>query len=472
MKKIILMLLLLLALKGAFAQLYVGSGTTFTVSAGQTLYLSDVLVDVGGIINNQGSLHISGTLEIDGAIAAMNDLVFDGTSAQQYIGLPMTVATLTINNATGVTLGAPVTVSKGMTFTAGLLVTAANSPLIYASGTAAGAPTDGSHVNGPVQYNGATAFTFPVGDGVHYRPVAVNLGSNASGMTATYFRSAAPSGTLTGLLQNVSGYEYWTLTPVSTASGTVTLNWDASMVNPGINNAAGVVAVRVAHLSGGNWINEGGVGTGTPSAGTVTSGTISTWSPFALGTTDAINAPLPLTFLGIEASLLSDGSRKIDWQVAAELQLKDYTIERSPDGQQFTGIGTVEATGAAAYTYTDVQAVAGKKLYYRVSGNDLDGKATYSRIATVQSGTAGGGISLMPNPVKDQLMVSFGSGMDGRYTLDLLSVDGRRVYHTDLQVSGNQVFTIARPANLARGMYVARFRDESGNVLTYKLLFE
>jgi hypothetical protein len=78
----------------------------------------------------------------------------------------------------------------------------------------------------------------------------------------------------------------------------------------------------------------------------------------------------------------------------------------------------------------------------------------------------------MPNPVKDQLTVSFGAGMDGHYALDLLCVDGRRVYHTELQVSGIQNFTIARPANIARGMYIARLRDNNGNVYTYKLMFE
>ncbi len=472
MKKIILTLLLLSVLKGVFAQFYVGPGAPFTIPAGQTLYLSDVLVDVGGTINNYGTLHISGDLECDGTIGAMKNLIFDGTSPQHYIGQPMTLGTLTINNTAGVTLGAAVTVGTGTTFSAGLLATSATSPLIYASGALTGTPTDGSHVNGPVQYNGAGVFTFPVGDGVHYRPVTVSLFSNATGMTATYFPSGAPAGTLTGLLQRISGYEYWTLTPGSTASGVVTLNWDAIKVGAGILNATGVAAVRVAHLSGGNWINEGGLGIGTTTAGTVISGVISTWGSFALGSIDAITAPLPLTFLGIEASLLPDGSRRINWQVATEQQLKDYTIERSLDGQQFVSAGTVVATGAAAYTYTDVQAVAAKKLYYRVRGNDLDGNVTYSRIVTVQPGTAGGGISLMPNPVKDQLTVSFGAGMDGHYTMDLLSVDGRRVYHTDLQVSGIQNFTIARPANIARGMYVARLRDNNGNVYTYKLMFD
>jgi hypothetical protein len=471
MRKNILILLLLLPLKGVFAQLHIPSGMVFTISAGSTQFVDDIFIEPGGILINLGSLHVSGNVEFDGIITSMNDLVFDGTSSQLYKGLPLTVGTLTINNAAGVTIEAPVTVGTATIFTAGLLTTSTASPLIYASGAATGVPTDISHVNGPVRYNGTTAFTFPVGDALHYRPVGVKLASNTSGITASYFSEAAPAGTLTGLLQSVSKFEYWTLTARGTASGMVTLNWDANKVSAGIANATGVAAVRVAHLSGGSWINEGGAGTGTPSAGLVTSGTVSIWGSFTLGSTDRANASLPLTFLGIDATLLPDGSRKVNWQVAAEVQLKDYSIERSPDGRQFADIGTVKATGASAYTYTDAQAAAGKKLYYRVRGNDLDGKTTHSRIVAVQPKDAGS-ISIMPNPVKDHLTVSFGARMDGRYVLDLLSADGRQVYHTGLRVSGIQTFTISRPANMAKGMYVARIRDENGNVQTFKLAFE
>lgn len=471
MRRFILILLLLVPLKGVFAQLHIPSGMVFTISPGSTQFVEDIIIDAGATLNNLGSLHVSGNMECDGTITAMNELVFDGTDAQLYTGLPMTVKTLIINNAAGVTIGAPITVNIATIFTTGLLATSTASPLIYTSGAVAGIPTDISHVNGPVQYNGVGAFIFPVGDALHYRPISVSLVRNASGMTARYFPSASPAGTLTGFLQSVSKFEYWTLTPGGTASGVVTLNWDANKVSAGIANVLGVLAVRVAHFSGGNWTNEGGIGIGTPSIGIVSSGTVSIWGAFTLGSTDKTNASLPVTFLGINASLLPDGSRKVNWQVAAEMQVKDYSIERSLDGQQFTDIGGLKATGAPAYTYTDVQAIAGKKLYYRVRGNDLDGKTTYSRIVAVQP-QAAGSISIMPNPVKDHLTVSFGPGMDGRYMLILLSEDGRRVYQTELRVSGSQNFTIARPMNMARGAYIAQVRDGYGKVQTFKLIVE
>lgn len=386
MKKSILILLLLLPLTGVFAQLRITNGTVFTIPAGYTQYVNDVFIEAGGILNNEGSLHISGNLKCNGVITAMNDLVFDGTSPQLYFGEPMTVGTLAINNAAGVAIGAPVTVSTATTFIAGLLVTATASPLIYVSGAAPGAPTDNSHVNGPVQYNGAGAFTFPVGDAAHYRPVGVNLTSNASGMTASYFPEAAPAGKFTGLLQSVSKFEYWMLMPGSTASGTVTLNRDVDQVSAGIADARDVAVVHVAHFRDGNWVNEGSAGT----TGPVTSRSVGAWGAFTLG-----------------------------------------------------------GTGRS---------------------NDPDRKATYSK--TVAARPVSGSISLVPNPVKDHLTVGFGAGMDGRYTLDLLGVDGRQVYHTSLQVAGGQSFTIGRPAGMISGIYIVRVRDENGNVQMFKLMFE
>jgi hypothetical protein len=449
----------------------------FSIGAGKSFYSEGLVITSAGTMNNKGTLIMDGDLEIDGTIPAMHTLGWVGLSAQQYIGKAMTLDSMLIN-ATGVALGAPVTVVKGVQFGTGLVTSSAASPLIFSAGAGIGSPSDGSHASGPVQYNGTSSFTFPVGDGTYYRPVSVNLSSNGSGMTAAYYGIAAPSGgSLTAPLQAVSGIEYWTLTPVSTARGTVTLNWDASKIGSGITSLLGVLAIRAAQFSGGSWVSQGGIGIGITSTGSVTSNLISTWgSPgsFALGSTNALIAPLPLTFLGIDATLLGDGSRKIDWQVADEQQLKDYTVERSADGQQFVPVGSVPATGLAGYGYVDVGPAPVSRLFYRVRGNDLDGKATYSAVTTVLTEGAASTlvVGLMPNPVKDQLTVSFGAGMQGRYSLDLLSIDGRTVYRMDFETMGNQRFVISRPGNASRGVYVARLSDGNGNVHTYKLIFE
>lgn len=209
MRSKIIILILLLPLKGLFAQMYVSNGITLSVAAGEMLYSAgDVTVATGGIFGNAGTLQLAGNLSCQSAATAMNNLVFSGTAAQQYLGQPLQASNLTIANTAGLTLDAPVTVAAATTFASGLIASSAASPLIYASGASTGTVTDASHVNGPVQYNGMGSFTYPVGNTSYYRSVGITLDGNASGLTATYFSSASPASPLTAPLQAVSQQEY------------------------------------------------------------------------------------------------------------------------------------------------------------------------------------------------------------------------------------------------------------------------
>jgi hypothetical protein len=324
-----------------------------------------------------------------------------------------------------------------------------------------------------VQYNGTGSFTYPVGNASYYRPVGLNLGGNGSGVTATYL-NVLPYGNLVTPLQAVTYSECWDLTPLSTASGTVTLNWDGSKVSVGIPaTASDLSPLQVAHYTGGQWISEGGAATGTWSAGSITSAnTISTWSPFALGSTDKLAIPLPLRFLTIGASLQADGSRLVRWTVGEESRLKNYTVERSLDGRRFDSIGTVAANGSGSYTYVDVQAVKDGVVYYRVRGNDLDGQGKYSATVTVAQDGTEQAITVTPNPVVDQMKISFGSGMAGTYGMQLFTVNGRLVYRSEVSVAAGQAVTVGRPANLAPGMYLLQLSDGHNKVSTFKLMFK
>ena len=60
------------------------------------------------------------------------------------------------------------------------------------------------------------------------------------------------------------------------------------------DSALGSLAeAKVGHKISGNWQNEGGTGSGTVSAGSVTSNSLTTWGIFALGQNCA--TPLTLT---------------------------------------------------------------------------------------------------------------------------------------------------------------------------------
>ncbi len=476
--------LLLLLSGGLQAQYYVGSGALFFISASSPFYVNgDVILASGSTTVNNGTLQLTGSLASDGTATMSSGTVnFSGSAAQTFSGNALTVGTLVASNTSGgITLSAPITVGAATTFTSGLVATDATNLLIYANGASPGTPTDASHVDGPTQYLGTGAFTYPVGNATYYRNIDVNLSANGAGLTATYTQgdgvTTNPGNTTyQSPLAGVSKMEYWTLTPVSTATATVMLNWDAARVSPGINNTAGLTALRVAHFDGTQWLNEGGSYSGTTTSGTITSGTISSWSPFALGTTDIISAPLPLQFLGINASLNSDGSRFVNWTVTQEFKVANYTVQRSSaGGGSFTDIASLAATGSQSrqtYSYTDAAVLNNSVVYYRIAAIDMDGRKTYSNIVAVPLQTAQG-IKLQPNPVSTQLNISFGASMAGNYSLQIVNTAGALMYQQEIAAAANSTIAINRPSNITPGLYLVKLIRSNDNLTNaFKLLFK
>ncbi len=97
------------------------------------------------------------------------------------------------------------------------------------------------------------------------------------------------------------------------------------------------------------------------------------------------------------------GSVLLNWETINEVDVANFEIERSEDGEIFTSIGKEAATGPSterlAYTFTDPAPLSGS-VYYRLKINKTSGLYTYSSIILIQSGGFSGSTFLLyPNPV-------------------------------------------------------------------------
>jgi hypothetical protein len=482
-KRLLFLQTLLLAATLLHAQFYVGNGSNLNAASGSNMFVvGDVTFASGSNSILSGTIVLNGSLSNNGTITASSASVhFKGSAAQVFSGNALTIDNLIVEKSSGgLTLNAPITINTGVTFTNGLIHTDVPYPLIFANGASVGIPTDASHVNGPVWYMGTGNFSFPVGNPTYYRKVDVNLSANASGISAYYTQltgnSYPPGATIFNApLNNVSKIEYWDISPVSTATGTVTLNWDASKIDPGIA-PSGVSALVVGHYNGSAWISEGGSATGTYNGtGSITSlSPVSSWSSFALGTTSSLN-PLPLNFIGINASFKPDGSRLVAWDVVQNLNVKNFSILRSANGASFSEVGMVAANGGSlpqTYQFTDFAPLNEPVVFYRVRANDNDGQQTYSNIVTLRL-MDNSSITLHPNPVKNILLASFGKGMKGTYKMEIFNSNGAQVHDAIVSVSDNETITINRPKNIVQGIYLIRFtRNKDRVVERFKLVFE
>ena len=162
---------------------------------------------------------------------------------------------------------------------------------------------------------------------------------------------------------------------------------------------------------------------------------------------------LPLTFISISASRKSAGIVEVNWKVENEINVAGYSIERSNNGQQFSGIGTHTA-GSINYQYKDETAPA-TDLYYRVKSRDADGKVQYSRVVKVGGVSQPASISVYPNPVTDGIVqLHFINQKAGDYTMKITNSIGQIIYNGKIAVSGNRfVKQVKLDPSAAHGTY-------------------
>lgn len=425
-----------------------------SVAAGaNTLTLTTDLTVNGTATLQAGTLTIgSNTLTLNGSLAVATGGFLEGSSTSNLtIGGSGAFGTLSfasgaqlLNNLTmnrnggTLTLGAPLTVDNVLTLNNGIITTSAANLLTLTrttSGTISGGSAT-SYVDGPLaRATAATAATvlFPIGKVGAYRPLTLNTTSqsNTRIYTAEQFNSTARTTAINGAssgqpsataaLTRVSSVRYFTVTSstnLGTYNGTVTLSFGADdFVNfPG--DASFVVAKRAT--SSAAWGNFGRTGSSTSGgsgyvAGTLTSGTFTSFSDFSLASTaaasnNALNTvnPLPVALTSFQAQRQPMATAvALKWATASEKNSDYFEVQRSLNGETFATVTTVAAQGSRAkasyYTATDASASAGQ-LYYRLRQVDTDGTAAYSPvvvIAPLQSLSKS--VALYPNPARESI---------------------------------------------------------------------
>lgn len=454
----------------AQAQTFYNNGATLLVNTNCIVQVNGNLTNAAGSsLTNDGNVIVTGTATNNQTMTVPNNgtLKFEGSAAQSLNGSAAFFAKdVVVNNAAGVTLNAPLKVAGSLTFTAGLInaSTTSNAITFTSSGSHSGA-SDASHVNGFVVKEGTGNFTYPVGDASKYQKTDVNLSSNSAGMQVKYNAADAGSGsftttgTETTALSQYNSDEYWDISPIGSATGTVTLFWDAYKNSGSIN----VSDVKVAHKTGGNWLNEGTTGIGTSTAGSVTSNALSTWSPFSLG---SVAVPLPIQFIYFTAKKTGPAQVKLNFEVNQALVGEKFEIQRSTDKNNWTKLGSIDnEINQTQYAFIDNN-LPQMQVYYRIHWKQNAGKSLYSaiRIVSADGTTNNSNLTLFPNPAENQLQIS---GAENFNNLEILSTTGKVVLQKQFQTLNSYSLNVQ---NLPQGLYYLRLTTENGEQVVRSFL--
>lgn len=182
---------------------------------------------------------------------------------------------------------------------------------------------------------------------------------------------------------------------------------------------------------------------------TTTSDHYPVFSRFAF---DAVLLPVSLT--------LFEGSRQgkhilLEWISEKEMNSKEFVVEKSRNGIDFTSLGSVAAAGnsnaALQYSFVDEHPLDGKN-FYRLKNVDRDGKAGYSQVVTVDYGSPVQ-ITVHPNPASTLINILYPGISNQLATIQFSNLSGKIIHQQTEKLHAGGRLRI-NVSNLPKGIYI------------------
>jgi hypothetical protein len=136
---------------------------------------------------------------------------------------------------------------------------------------------------------------------------------------------------------------------------------------------------------------------------------------------------------------VTDGKTNfLRWATESEKGTSHFNIQRSPDGIDFTTIGTESAQGLSTttnhYNYDDLSPVSGSN-YYRLELENTDGSFSYSETIMLTIADDGKDYSFYPNPTEEVVNYQFESSGRELIAIEVIDVYGRTLARTETRSS-------------------------------------
>ena len=183
-------------------------------------------------------------------------------------------------------------------------------------------------------------------------------------------------------------------------------------------------------------------------------------------------APLPVTFTSVKA-YRQQKDIVVAWQTAMELNMKQYAVEASPTGINFTTAAVVAARvnngGSAAYSWRDINAAAGMH-YYRVRSTEAGGKQGYSAVVSVNidKGSTEPALQVYGNSIRgNSVTVELSNVPKGRYSLALYTMAGQLIKKLMVEHDGsNATHVLTTQRYLPAAKYQLQLKGKGLSITT------
>jgi hypothetical protein len=456
------------------AEIYTGTLPTgnltcrsYRLNAGAIHNLGANTLNVGYNLANNGTLNASsGSINLAGTTATQ-------TTKQTISGISsVSTNNLSLVAGTSASLSTSVNVNSNLTLTTGRIsinnnnLTLGNSATISGASSTAYIVTDsaGSLVLNNVGTGGKTgAVLFPIGTSTSYNPISITNDSIADNYWVSVKQGVDAAGAL--LTTNAVDKKWSIKEAISGGSKlTVNLQWNSADELPSFARALSYVSMVD---STGRWIPSSAAaanGSG-PYSQTLSGVTeLSNFGAFGVGSNNALPISL-LSFGGIKKA----NSVLLNWRTAAEINSKEFQIERLDLNNKFVKIGTVKASGNSnrvlVYNFTDFDILANQKVnFYRLKMVDLDGSFKYSNIIKISDENGPKLFTVFPNPSVGKLNIESNNINLAASTYKITNIIGETVK------TGNSAIEEIDVNNLAAGVYMITLVDSTNESVSVKFV--
>jgi predicted outer membrane repeat protein len=179
-------------------------------------------------------------------------------------------------------------------------------------------------------------------------------------------------------------------------------------------------------------------------------------------------SPLPVELF--QFVVKSDNAEGVilEWATLSELENDKFIIEKSDDNKNFRVLSEVNGAGNSnelqTYKSIDNQPFDGNN-YYRLKMISYSGEVEYSMVRVVR--ISKNEIEIFPNPVNNEIQISFNKSVSGNYPFEIFSVFGQSIYKGTINAENTNTSIDISGFGLNSGTYIL-----SINLSANQLLFE
>jgi hypothetical protein len=238
------------------------------------------------------------------------------------------------------------------------------------------------------------------------------------------------------------------------------------------NASTGLATVAVDGTTVGSYQAPAATALSWTGAGNVTVGQIMDGTGSNVSVLDNLIVKNPIGFSTLPLDLLSydavrtGAANELTWKTTHEIEVREFVVERSVDGVNYTAIGSVAAHQEymAVEDYRFEDGLPAAVNYYRLKITNLDGSYGYSPVKKIGNAVSAVIVSCYPNPVVNYVNVKV-SGMESA-TYMIATMDGK-ILQSGVIVGGQASLNVS---GAPKGLLIVRVGNErDGSAETFKV---